>query len=70
MENQDLYDLCVLNKMEEADPPEDLQKAIDWKKDRLVNRLKHNRPKIDEKVLEDHIKRNTVDGVYPPGWAE
>lgn len=71
-ENQDLLDLCQLNIMEDRvknspSPDRDItMKSIDRKKRELVVKIK---PAIVAPgAMENHIKTNTFDGIYP--WTE
>jgi hypothetical protein len=73
-ENQDLLDLCRLNLMEEnvkESPAVDRDttlKAIDYKRRQLATRIINNAPEPEPGVMDDHIKQNTRDGVYP--WTD
>ncbi len=74
-ENQDLLDLCRLNIMEEnikehcvAPDKEDVLKLIDREKRTRMTRMKHNPVTIADGALEEHIRANSLDGVYP--WTE
>lgn len=73
-ENQDLLDLCRLNQMEEnvedsPDPERDnTLEAIDWARRRLTTKIINNAPKPSPAAMDDHIKRNTREGVYP--WTD
>ena len=71
-ENQDLLDLSRLNIMEDnikdspAPDKDETLKAIDWKKQRLVEKIKPG--DIAPDAMEKHIKANTRDGIYP--WTD
>ena len=74
-ENQDLLDLCRLNLMEEnigehcvAPDKEGTLKLIDREKRIRMTRIKNNPAPIADGALEEHIRANSLDGVYP--WTE
>ena len=72
--NQDLLDLCRLNQMEENienSPALDRGAAIqalDYKKRQLVTKIINNAPNPIQGAMDNHIERNTRDGVYP--WTD
>ena len=72
--NDDLLDLCKLNKMEEnianshVVDRDATMKAIKWKKRQIARKLINNKPTIEKGVMEKHIRENSRDGVYP--WTE
>ena len=74
-ENQDLLDLCYLNLMEDnikehsVDPDtQSTLKLIDLEKRIRMTRIKNNPAPIADGALEEHIRANSLDGVYP--WTE
>lgn len=74
-ENQDVLDLCRLNLMEDnikehgVDPAtQNTLKLIDLEKRIRMTRLKNNPAPIADGALEEHIRANSLDGVYP--WTD
>ncbi len=61
-ENSDLLDLCRLNEMEDHDVPEELQKAIDWKKRQVAEKLRFDAPVATEAEMARHVAANRIDG--------
>ncbi len=64
-ETQDIIDLCELNVIEERiqsegteDNQREMQKAVDWKKRQVMDRLRYNLPPVDENVEKVHRERN------------
>jgi len=62
-ENDDLLNLCRLNEIEEHDVPDEMQRAVDWKKRQLIEKIAANAPVGTEEEMARHIAANIIE--YP-----